>query len=460
MVTAAQKAAIRKAQDEPMPHSTEAESGVISSVLLDSRMLDDVLLVVTAADFFSEDHRRIFELIVELHNANKPFDFLILAEKLRAIKDATERERMLGVLSDVSETVPTAAHAVWYAKIVRTASIKREIVSTGFHMLRKGQDAEDADELLAEAESMIFALSEKRTGLDAATMGDVLFAAMEGLATRSKGVPAGVRTGIASLDQRHNGMRPGELVILAARPSMGKTALAVCIARNAAMQYGKSVLFVSLEMSRLEIGERILCGHGRIDFQRFRNGCLHRAESRQAIESQSELSAAKICVDDHATRTVSEIGAMARRQKRRMGLDLLVIDYLQLVRPDNTKDQRQEQVAKIGRSLKGLARELNVPVLCLSQLNRESEKSGDNKPKLHHLRESGAIEQDADVVWFIHREAYYMPEGPDKDAKIREAEIITAKFRNGQCGPSRATWLGEYGIFENATATIEEHDFT
>lgn len=446
--------------DDVSPHASEAEAGVLASVLLDRRMLDEVLLVVSPADFLSLEYRRIFEIVVELHNANKPFDFLLIHNKLKAIKFAPERDAQMAALESLADQVPTAAHAVWYAKIVRDASIKREIISAATTMTTRARTADNADDVVSEAESLVFAVSEKRTGLDVATMDDVLLAAMDELQNRERGASPGVKCGLSSLDDRHNGMRPGELIILAARPSMGKSALAGCIAKNAAMEFGKSILFVSLEMSRLELGERFLCSHGKIDAMKFREGKLSPAERRMAIEAQSELSQAKICVDDSPSRSVSEIGAMCRRMKRRSGLDLLIIDYLQLIRPENSREPRQEQVAKIARQLKGLARELCIPILCLAQINRESEKSNDNKPKLSHLRESGAIEQDADVVWFVHREAYFMPEGEAKDAKKNEAEIITAKFRNGAAGTNPVKWLGKYGTFESAEKQMQRHDFT
>jgi len=448
------------ARGDVSPRSLDAEAGVIASVLLDGRMLDEVLLVISAGDFLSSEHQRLFEIITTLHNSNKPFDFLIILEKLKAIKNDEQRQTMIAALTATTERVPTAANAVWYAKAIREAAIKRDIIHAGNSMVAMAQDSDSADELVSQSESMIFALSERRTGLDAIPLTDVLFAAMEELQSREKGSSPGIRCGLASMDDRHNGMRPGELIILAARPSMGKSALAGVIAKNAAMMFDKSVLFVSLEMSRLELGERLLCSHGRIDAKDFREGKLSPEQSRKAVRAQSELSTAKIHIDDAPSRSVSEIGAMARRQKRRHGLDLLIIDYLQLIRPENGREPRQEQVAKIARQLKGLARELNVPLLCLAQINREAEKRTDNKPKLSDLRESGAIEQDADVVWFVHREAYFMPEGDEKIAKKEEAEIITAKFRNGAPGPNKVRWLGRYGIFESAEKPAERYDFT
>jgi replicative DNA helicase len=281
--------------------------------------------------------------------------------------------------------------------------------------------------------------------------------ALERLDQRMKGThtAGGIFTGYTDLDEITGGLHDSELIILAARPSMGKTAFAMNIAEHAAVVEKKPVLFVSLEMSALELADRLLCSAARVNGHRLRNGTISNDDRRKLMEKATQISSCKLFVDDTPSRTMTEIAANARRLKRKDGLALIVIDYLQLIEPDNPKDQRQEQVAKIARRLKILARELAVPVICLAQLNRQAEVSRDNKPRLSHLRESGAIEQDADVVMFVHREEYYAGNEEEKARVSGQAEIIVAKQRNGPVGEIKLTWLRDFTRFENAA--FEQH---
>ena len=268
-----------------------------------------------------------------------------------------------------------------------------------------------------------------------------------------------METGFADLDTLTGGLHNSELVILAARPSMGKTAFAMNIAENVSVNQAVPTLFVSLEMSSLELADRLLCSVGRINGHRLRNGTLPQDERRRLVAIAGKLSQAKLYVDDSPSRTVTEIAAAARRIKRREGrIGLIVIDYLQLIEPDNASDPRQEQVAKIARRLKGLARELEAPVLCLAQVNRQAEDAREHRPRLSHLRESGAIEQDADVVMFVHREEYYR-RGEEREQFAGQAEIIIAKQRNGPIGDVELVWRKEYTRFEDkAPERLEEFD--
>jgi len=240
-----------------------------------------------------------------------------------------------------------------------------------------------------------------------------------------------------------------ELIVLAARPSMGKTALALNMVEHAAIDANMPVLFVSLEMSALELADRLLCSRARIDSHNLRNGRLSKSDSQKLVEVSAEISRAPIFVDDSPNRNMTEIAASARRLKRQENLAMIVVDYLQLIEPDNPKDPRQEQVARITRRLKGLARELSVPVLCVAQLNRQADGSGGNKPQLSHLRESGAIEQDADVVIFVHRDEYYKSSDEDREQVKGQADLMIKKHRNGRTGDIKLTWLHQYTRFEN-----------
>jgi len=442
------------------PHSLEAEKGVLGSILLDPRMCDDVALAVRPADFYAPNHRKLFEHMLEMHNSGKQIDLTLLVDKLKSVGDF-EALGGTAFLIDIAESVPTAANAVWYAKIVSEKAVVRDLIHASTEILRDAYDqAVEPRELLAQSEAKIFGILEQKGGTEVRAMNDILQDAMlriDDRINRGGGI-GGISTGLRDLDTQTGGMHDSELIILAARPSMGKTALAGTIAENVAMGDKHAVFFVSLEMSRLELAERMLCSHGRINGHNLRNGVLSQTERRKLIEASSELSEAPIFIDDSPSRTVTEIAAAARRLKRRSNLRLIVIDYLQLIEPDNAKDQRQEQVAKIARRLKGMARELKVPVLCLSQLNRQAEASKDNLPKLSHLRESGAIEQDADVVMFVHREEYYATNPEDKEKLRGKAQIIIAKQRNGPIGDIPLTWIANFTRFEDRAK--EEYDFT
>jgi replicative DNA helicase len=273
----------------------------------------------------------------------------------------------------------------------------------------------------------------------------------------------GIPTGFSEIDAMTGGLHGSELIILAARPSMGKTAFATNIADHIAVEQKKTTIFFSLEMARVELAQRMLCCRGRVDAHKLRTGFLSSADTQALAKASGELALATLYIDDTPGRTVTEIGAVSRRLKRNDDLGLIVIDYLGLIEPDNPLDPRQEQVAKIARRLKGLARELQVPILCLSQLNRAAETTKDNRPRLSHLRESGAIEQDADVVMFVHREEYYHKrEEAEEMGIVGQAEIIIAKQRNGPVGDVKLAWIGEYTLFANlADGAPEEYaEFT
>jgi replicative DNA helicase len=446
--------------DRSPPHSLEAEKGVLGSIFLDPRLCDDVAMVVRPDEFHSPAYRRVYEQMLEMHNDGKPIDLMLLAEQLKS-KGDFEAIGGSAFLLDIVESVPTAANATWYAQIVRDKAVVRDLIHASTEILRDSYDQSiDPRELLAQAESKVFSILEQKGTGDVAGMADILQEAMARIDDRLKhgGGIGGISTGLTDLDNKTGGLHDGELVILAARPGMGKTALATTIAENVAMEHHHTVLIVSLEMSRLELAERVMCSHGKINGYNLRNGTLSSGDRRKLVDAMSELSAAPIFIDDTPSRTMTEIAAVARRLKRRENLRLVIIDYLQLIEPDNSKDQRQEQVAKIARRLKGLARELKVPVLCLSQLNRQAENSKENIPKLSHLRESGAIEQDADIVIFVHREEYYATSDDEKERLAGQADIIVAKNRHGPTDTVKVHWMKDYTRFENSTRA--EYDFT
>jgi replicative DNA helicase len=438
--------------DRRPPSSIEAEKGVLGSILLLPEVLDDVALAIRTDDFYDDTHQKLFAHMLALNDAGRPIDVTLLVERL---KNHGHYELVGGVayISELIHAVPHAASAVYYAQIVKDKAMKRALILGGTEILREAYDETlEAREMINRAEEKIFSIMDRKGAGDLSSIRDVLLQAMDRINARMDHAQplGGVPSGFTDLDGLLGGLHDSELLILAARPSMGKTALAMNIAEHASIKHNAPTLFVSLEMSSIELADRLLCSVARVNGQHLRDGSISQDDRRKLVEAAAEISNAPLFVDDSPSRTMTEIAASARRLKRREGLSLIVIDYLQLIEPDNAKDQRQEQVAKIARRLKGLAREMKIPVLCLAQLNRQAEASRDNKPRLSHLRESGAIEQDADVVMFVHREEYYQTNEEDRKRVAGEAEIIVAKQRNGPIGDIKLTWLHKFTRFENS----------
>jgi len=433
------------------PSSLDAERAVLGSVLLKPDVCDDVALVVRQDDFHDEAHRLLYEHLLDLHDSGKRVDVTIVAERLRT-KGDLERVGGADALADILRSVPHAAHATHYAEIVRDKSMLRSLIDAGTDILRDAYDSPDEPRsLLARAEERIFSILERRSSAEAKPIRTVLQESLVRMDARMKHEQAlgGVETGFTELDTLCGGLHNSELVILAARPSMGKTALAMNIAEHVAVDAKLPVLFVSLEMACLELADRLLCSSARVNGHRLRNGTISQEDRRRLVQKSSEISAAPLFIDDTPGRTLTEIAAVGRRLKRKQGLSMIVIDYLQLIEPDNPRDPRQEQVARIARRLKMMSRELDIPVLCLAQLNRQAEVSRDNRPRLNHLRESGAIEQDADVVMFVHREEYYQTNEEDRERVRGQAEIIVAKQRNGPIGDVKLLWQHDHTRFVN-----------
>jgi len=439
--------------DRLPPHNLEAEKGVLGSILLDPPMCDDVALLLRPGDFYADAHGKLYQHMLAMRDDGKRIDTTLLVERL---KQAGDFEAIGGAayLAEVVHAVAVAAHAVHYAEIVREKALLRALIHTTTEILRDAYDPTAAcRDLLNQAEERVFAINDERSEDQVTSMHDVLVAAFAQIDRRAGGEATGIPTGFGDLDSLTGGMHDAELIILAARPSMGKTALATNIADFAAVESNVTTLFVSLEMSRLELAQRMLCARGRIDGRKFRSGFLSGEDRKKLVEVSGKLSKAPLFIDDTPGRSVTEIAACARRLKRKANLRLIVIDYLQLIEPDNPRDQRQEQVARIARQLKHLARKLQVPVLCLAQLNRQAEMSKENRPRLSHLRESGAIEQDADVVMFVHREEYGLSreEAQERDV-VGKADLIVAKQRNGPTGDVKLHWFQEYTRFESLAA--------
>ncbi len=439
--------------DRLPPQNLEAEKGVLGSLILAPEMCDEIALMLRPVDFYADANQRLYRNLLAMHEEGKRIDITLLHERL---KKEGELEAIGGpaYLGEVAQSVPYAHNAPHYAEIVRNKATVRELIHASTEILRDAWDPTyEPKELLSHAEEKIFAVHDRRTSDRVTHIENLLIEAFDRIDARlERGVGDATPTHFRDLDNLTGGLHPGEFVVLAARPSMGKTALATNIAENVAIISRVPVLFVSLEMARLELAQRLLCSQGSIDGSKFRSGFISADEREKLMEASGKLSQSPLFIDDSPSRTVTEIAACSRRLKRKENLGLIVIDYLQLVQPDDPRDPRQEQVAKMARRLKGLARELNVPIICLAQLNRQVEASGkeEHRPRLSHLRESGAIEQDADVVMFVHREEYYhTKEKAEELGIVGQGLLILAKQRNGPTGDIKLQWSDKYTRFRD-----------
>jgi len=438
------------------PQSLDAEQSVLGGILLDNTALDRLVEVLQAEDFYREAHRKVFRGMQRLSDRSEPVDLITLSEELRGRGELADVGGA-AFLAELAERVPTAANILQYARIVRDKAILRGLIATATGIAARGYDAgQDVKELVERAEQEIFAISDREVRpafvrIDA-LLGDA-FRKIDRLHDQQTSV-TGVPTGFADLDKLTAGLQPSDLVIVGGRPSMGKTAFCLNIAEHAALRGDCGVAVFSLEMSKEQLAMRMLCSEARVDLARVRTGHLTDREFRELAEAAARLSYAPVYVDDTPAMSVLELRAKARRLHRDPAakLKLIVVDYLQLMRSSEGKDSREQEISEISRSLKALAKELNVPVMALSQLNRQVESRDRGKPRLADLRESGAIEQDADVIMFIYREEVYV-EDTDKQGV---AEIIVAKQRNGPIGSVELTFLREYTRFENREVLPED----
>jgi replicative DNA helicase len=439
--------------DRLPPQNLDAEQGVLGSILLDNDVLHEVVPILKVEDFYRDVHQALYRTIRDLYDLGKAIDVITLAEEL------TRRDQFQAIggeerLAQIVNCVPSAANARYYADIVRQKSISRELIECANEILRDGYSNNfTADQLLEAAERRVFNIAEDQSRGDTVELKDVLQNAMEriGLRAESKHPITGVATGYHELDDITSGFQPEQLIIIAARPSMGKTALALNICEHAAVDRKLPVLFVSLEMGQLEIAERILCSRSRVDGHKLRTGQgIGPKELKLLGDGFEALRQAPLFIDDTPARNMLQITANTRRLRLRQSLGMVVVDYIQLVDSEESRDSRQEQIAKISRRLKTLARDLKVPVIALSQLNRAVENREDRRPRMADLRESGAIEQDADMVLLLHRPEYY-----DANDQPGVAELIVAKNRNGATGTVKLTFLKHLTRFENFAAVLD-----
>ena len=436
------------------PFDLQAEIGVLGSIIILPEVCDEVVMVLRPDDFYDDANRKIFSHLLTLHEEGKKFDLNLMLDRLKTAGDF-EAVGGMAYLGKIINSVPNAAHAIYYADIVRNKATYRSMIYAATDILRDAyQETDGAKQLLAQAEQKIFSILDNRSAQAFKDLESVLHESLDRIEARQNGTHAagGCEFGFTRLDEQTSGLHENELIVLAARPSMGKTAFALNIAANVAIGQRVPTLFVSLEMAAVELADRLLCSEAKVNGHRMRTGTLSSDDHKNLTVTAARIAKAPLYCDDSPSRTVTEIAAAARRIQRKEGkLGLIVIDYLQLIEPDNPRDPRQEQVSRMTRRLKGMAREMKVPVLILAQLNRQTEASKDNIPRLSHLRESGAIEQDADVVMFVHREEYYR-HGDDKKDFEGKAQIIVAKQRNGPVGDVELAWLKDFTRFENLAA--------
>ncbi len=427
------------------PHSIEAEKSVLGAALLSKDALFDVVEVVRAEDFYDENHKEIFKAILDLHRKSAPVDALTVAEELKK-RNSLNMVGGRAYIASLSAGTPTTSNAMEYGKIVAEKASIRRLIGTADDIVAKGYEGSmDAGQILDYAESGIFEISQKRQKGQYSHIKDVLLTNIEIIDKASKldGGLTGVTTGFKYLDNMTSGLQRSDLIILAARPAMGKTAFALSLALNAAVKGKASVMVFSLEMSKEQLGQRLLSMESKVGMQALKTGKLERRDWDDINIALDILSKARIHIDDTAGINIMEMKSKCRRLKAEEGLDLVVIDYLQLMNPEGKSDSRTQEISVISRNLKLLARELDCPVLVLSQLSRAPEQRTDHRPMLSDLRESGSIEQDADIVIFLYRDEYY---NEDTEA-VGECEVIVAKQRSGPTGTVKVAWLDKLTKF-------------
>lgn len=437
------------------PHDIEAEQAILGSMLTDKDAVISSIEVLKEEAFYREDNKAIFTAILNLYAKNEPIDIITVKAEL---VETGNFERVGGIeyLASLPDKVPTTANAQKYIKIVDEKFMLRNLVQSANQLIALGYDeTEDIDKILDKAEKEIFDLTQKKNTTGYSSIKDVLvesFAELEKLYNQ-KGHITGVSTGFSDLDYKTSGFHGSELIILAARPAMGKSAFAINIATNAAVQNKIPVAIFNLEMSKEQIGNRILCSEAMVDSNKIKTGQIEDQDWIKLASTLGILSDAPIYIDDTAGISIMEIRAKCRKLKMEKNIGLIVIDYLQLIQGSGKRNSsRENEISEISRSLKILAKELDVPVIALSQLSRGAEKRDDKRPMLSDLRESGAIEQDADIVMFIYRDDYYNENSEEKNV----AEIIMAKHRGGSTGTVKLAWMPSFTKFANLERRYEE----
>ena len=432
-----------------MPHSVEAEQSVVGAMLMDKDAILAASEIICGDDFYQNAYGVIFDSMVELFNEGKPVDLITLQERLKE-KEVPPEISSLEFVRDLVAAVPTSANVRYYAQIVSDKAVMRKLIKMNDELSNICYAGnEPLESVLEKTEKSVFQLLQNRNAGEYVPIRQVVMNALEKVekASKSKGTVTGIPTGFIDLDYKLSGLQPSDLVLVAARPSMGKTAFVLNIAQYVAFKKDKCTAIFSLEMSKEQLVNRLFSLESQVDAQALRTGNMKDSDWEKLIEAAGIIGQSNLIIDDTPSISISELRSKCRKYKMEHGLDLIIIDYLQLMSGSvgGRSESRQQEISDISRSLKALARELNVPVIALSQLSRAVEQRPDKRPMLSDLRESGAIEQDADVVMFIYRDEYY-----NKDSEYKkQAEIIIAKQRNGPVGTVHLAWLGEYTKFAN-----------
>jgi replicative DNA helicase len=434
-------------RDKALPSNPDAERTVLGAVLVDNAAFNSAAEILNRDDFYREAHRRVFDAMAALAERSQPIDLVTLKDELQR-GSALESVGGAAYLASLVDGIPRIINVEHWSRIIKEKSVLRNLIHAGNRIVQSAYEADDEAALILDrAEKAIFDIAERRIRAGFVGLKDIVkesFRTIDQL-SQSKEVVTGLPTGFVDLDDRTSGLQKGDLVIVAARPAMGKTSFCLNIAQNASLRTGETVGLFSLEMSKEQLVLRMLCADARIDAHRLRTGKLNEKDWARLAKAYANLSSSKIYIDDSAMVTPLEMRAKCRRLKAENGLGLIIVDYLQLVTGSGRVENRQQEISSISRSLKGLAKELNVPVIALSQLSRAPEARTDKRPQLSDLRESGAIEQDADIVMFIYREEEYK----QSDENRGIAEIIIGKQRNGPTGTLKLAFIKEFTRFEN-----------
>ena len=437
-----------------LPQSIEAEQSVLGAMLISRNAIAPAAEKLEEEDFYRDSHKVLFRSIVEMFKRDMAVDLVTVLEYLKST-DVLERAGGVTYVTEISSSVPTTANLSSYIQIVQEKSTLRKLIRASNEIIEESYNKQgEVEGVLDKAEKRIFDISEKRTTSDFESLGTVLergFIEIERL-YNNKGEVTGVSSGFKDLDDKTSGFQKGDMILVAARPSMGKTTFTLNIAEHAALREGKSVVIFSLEMSKEQLAYKLLCSEANIDMLKLRTGNLEPDDWDRIARATGPLSKAKMYIDDTAGVTVMEMRSKCRRLKMEYGIDLIMIDYLQLMSGSSGSDNRQQEVSEISRSIKALAKEMECPVIALSQLSRAPEQRADHRPMLSDLRESGSIEQDADVVMFLYRDEYNNKDTEEKNT----GECIIAKQRNGPVGTVKLAWLGQYSKFANYEAIHQE----
>lgn len=429
------------------PHSVESEQSILGSILLDKEAIITVTETIQPEDFYKEAHKIIYECMMKLNNKSEPIDLITLTEELKK-QGHLEDVGGISYITSLSTIVPTTSNVKYYSDIVKEKSVLRKLIKVSNDILNLGYDSSiKVEDILEKAEKQIFDISQEKSSEDFKSINSVLmdtYDMIEKLYTNKEEI-TGITSGFEDLNKKTNGLQRTDLILIAARPAMGKTAFSLNLVQNAALKGNASVAVFSLEMSKEQLVQRMLSAQSHVELKKIKTGSLDENDWPRIIDAMSVLSNANIYIDDTPGIKISELRSKCRKLKIEKGLDLILIDYLQLMEGDNSNESRQQEISKISRSLKIIAKELNCPVVALSQLSRAPEQRSDHRPMLSDLRESGAIEQDADIVMFLYRDEYYHPDSERKNI----GEVIIAKNRHGETGSVELVWLGEIQKFAN-----------